>query len=82
MGFDTRQKNVVPGMEFLRRRVEMIPSSQIRRLQLATALADAGYLGDALSEIRELLRRDPHNLGAAALRDTLYERLRSSNPRN
>ncbi len=66
---------VVPGVEFLHRLVLLTPCDSELRIRFARELFETGQLGDALSEIRLVLSRDPNNLAANELREVVYDRL-------
>lgn len=75
MSTSSLQHKVVSGLEFLHRLVLLAPDDSELRLRFAQELFESGDLGLALSEIREVLRRDPNNLPARELREAVYDRL-------
>ena len=67
-------RKVVPGVEFLQRLVLMAPNDPELRIRFARELFETGRLGEALSQIRQVLTRDPGNVAAKELRDVMRDR--------
>ncbi len=71
-----RQHDQVPEVEQLRRRLSLVPDNIDARLRLVACLAQSYRYGDALEELRTLIRLDPNNLLARRLREELLEQAR------
>jgi len=66
---------MISGWEFLRRRIASAPGDNELRLGFARDLSEAGRVGDALVELRNVILADPRNREARDLRDSIYDRL-------
>lgn len=66
-------RNAVEGAQLreLRRRMSLAPYNNSLRLRLAQWLAEHGRRGEALEELRTVVRLDPNHLVARKLREQL-----------
>ena len=75
-----RPQDQVREVEQLRRRLSLVPDNIDARLRLVACLAQSYRYGDALEELRTLIRLDPNNLLARRLREELLEQARQRTP--
>ena len=69
------QRNAVEGAQLreLRRRMSLAPHNNSLRMRLAQWLAEHGRHGEALQELRTVVRLDPNHLVARKLREQLSQ---------